>query len=502
MSANLSATTPAANDLSVIPARIPNQIGHLDMVADAGRSFTKMNPATGQRLCEVARSTRDDIELAVKKAKAAQPAWAATTVVRRGDILRQIALLMRAHRDEIARLVAMETGKSRKDALGETDAAIEMGFFVAGEGRRFYGQTTTSAVPNKSAMVVRQPLGVAGLIIAANTPIANVAWKAFPALLCGNAAILKAAEDTPLSAWAFGVLAREAGVPDGVYTTLHGFGEEAGAPLVEHPDVAIVSFTGSCEVGRWIAETAGRRLAKVCLELGGKNPLIVCDDADLANAVTWTLGSAFSNAGQRCAAGSRIIVFDGVYDRFKTLLVEATRKLKVGTADTDDYGPVINDEQMRNMLAAVARAKDTGAVVLTGGERLTGSQYGDGYFVSPTIVEHVGPNDEITRSELFGPITCLYRVRDFEEAIALANDSPFGLTAAIHTQNIHRAMTFIGRIQAGVAVVNGGTYGSEPHMPFGGLRQSGNGWREAGTQALDVYSDLKTVYINHNPNQV
>jgi len=472
------------------------------MMADVGRSFAKMNPATGRPLCEVARSTRDDVELAVKKAKAAQPAWAAMTVVRRGDILRQIALLMREHRDDIARLVAMETGKSRKDALGETDAAIEMGFFVAGEGRRFYGQTTTSAVPNKSAMVVRQPLGVAGLIIAANTPIANVAWKAFPALLCGNAAILKAAEDTPLSAWAFGLLARQAGVPDGVYTTLHGFGEEAGAPLVEHPDVAIVSFTGSCEVGRWIAETAGRRLAKVCLELGGKNPLIVCDDADLANAVTWAVGSAFSNAGQRCAAGSRIIVFDSVYDRFKSMLVEATRKLKVGTADTDDYGPVINEEQMRNMLAAVGRAKETGAAVLTGGERLTGSPYGDGYFVSPTIVEHVGPNDEITRSELFGPITCLYRVRDFEEAIALANDSPFGLTAAIHTQNIHRAMTFIGRIQAGVASVNGGTYGSEPHMPFGGLRQSGNGWREAGAQALDVYSDLKTVYINHNPNQV
>ena len=499
---NISPATPASGDLSVIPERIPNQIGHLETMADGARSFTKMNPATGQPLCEVARSTRADVDTAVRKAKAAQPAWAAMTVVRRGEILRQIALLMREHRDDIAALVAMETGKSRKDALGETDAAIEMGFFVAGEGRRFYGQTTTSAVPNKSAMVVRQPLGVAGLIIAANTPIANVAWKAFPALLCGNAAILKAAEDTPLSAWAFGVLARQAGVPDGVYTTLHGLGEEAGAPLVEHPDVAIVSFTGSCEVGRWIAETAGRRLAKVCLELGGKNPLIVCDDADLANAVTWTVGSAFSNAGQRCAAGSRIIVFDGVYDRFKTMLVEATRRLKVGTADTDDYGPVINEEQMRNMLAAVARAKDTGAVVLTGGERLTGSPYGDGYFVSPTIVEHVGPNDEITRSELFGPITCLYRVRDFEEAIALANDSPFGLTAAIHTQNINRAMTFIGRIQAGVASVNGGTYGSEPHMPFGGLRQSGNGWREAGTQALDVYSDLKTVYINHNPNNV
>jgi|SoiMethySBSTD1v2_1073268.scaffolds.fasta_scaffold326270_2 alpha-ketoglutaric semialdehyde dehydrogenase len=499
---NVSAATPSVSDLSAVPPRIPNQIGHLDTMADGGQSFTKMNPATGQPLCDVARSARADVEMAVRKAKAAQPAWAAMTVVRRGDILRQIALLMREHRDAIARLVSLETGKSRKDALGETDAAIEMGFFVAGEGRRFYGQTTTSAVPNKSAMIVRQPLGVAGLIIAANTPIANVAWKAFPALLCGNAAILKAAEDTPLSAWAFGLLARQAGVPDGVYTTLHGFGEEAGAPLVEHPDVAIVSFTGSCEVGRWIAETAGRRLAKVCLELGGKNPLIVCDDADLANAVTWAVGSAFSNAGQRCAAGSRIIVFDSVYDRFKSMLVEATRKLKVGTADTDDYGPVINEEQMRNMLAAVGRAKETGAAVLTGGERLTGSAYGDGYFVSPTIVEHVGPNDEITRSELFGPITCLYRVRDFEEAIALANDSPFGLTAAIHTQNIHRAMSFIGRIQAGVASVNGGTYGSEPHMPFGGLRQSGNGWREAGTQALDVYSDLKTVYITHNPSQV
>jgi acyl-CoA reductase-like NAD-dependent aldehyde dehydrogenase len=489
-------------DLAAVPAVIPNLIAGQDAPAADGRSFPKIDPATGQEICRVARSGASDVRLAVEAAKRAQPAWAATTVVKRGDILRQIAMLMRERREPIAELVARETGKSKKDALGETDAAIEMGFFVAGEGRRFYGQTTTSAVPNKAAMVVRQPLGVAGLIIAANTPIANVAWKAFPALLCGNSAILKAAEDTPLSAWAFGVLAREAGVPDGVYATIHGLGPEAGAPLVEHPDVAVISFTGSCEVGRWIAETAGRRLAKTCLELGGKNPLIVCDDADLENAVTWTLGSAFSNAGQRCAAGSRIIVFDAVYDRFKPMLVEATERLKLGTADTDDYGPVINEEQMTGMLAAIDRARTAGASVLTGGQRLTGEAYGGGYFVAPTIIEHVGPNDEISRSELFGPITCLYRVNDFEEAIALANDSPFGLTASIHTQNINRAMTFLDRIQSGVAVVNGGTYGSEPHMPFGGLRQSGNGWREAGTQALDVYSDLKTIYINHNPQQV
>jgi len=488
--------------LASVPAVIPNLIAGADALAIDGGTFSKVDPATGREICRVARSGAEDVRRAVDAARRAQPAWAAATVVKRGDILRQIALLMRERREQIAALVAYETGKSKKDALGETDAAIEMGFFVAGEGRRFYGQTTTSAVANKAAMVVRQPLGVAGLIIAANTPIANVAWKAFPALLCGNAAVLKAAEDTPLSAWAFGLLAREAGVPEGVYATIHGLGPEAGAPLVEHPDVAVVSFTGSCEVGRWIAETAGRRLAKTCLELGGKNPLIVCDDADLKNAVTWAIGSAFSNAGQRCAAGSRLIVFDGVYDRFRTMLVDAAQRLKVGTSDTDDYGPVINQEQMTSMLEAVERAKGAGASIVTGGHRLTGGSYGDGFFVAPTIIEHAGPNDEISRSELFGPITCLYRVGGFDEAIALANDSPFGLTASIHTRNLDRAMTFLGRIQAGVAVVNGGTYGSEPHMPFGGLRQSGNGWREAGAQALDVYSDLKSIYINHNPEAV
>jgi aldehyde dehydrogenase (NAD+) len=468
----------------------------------SGQTYDKKSPHDGTIIARVARGMSEDARLAVDTAVTAYDTWSRTPVVTRGELIRRATMLLLERRDRAAAIVSIETGKSRKDAAGEVGAAIEMGFFVAGEGRRFYGRTTTSAVPDRSAMTVRQPVGPAALIIAANTPIANVAWKAFPALLCGNAAVLKAAEDTPLSAWAFGVLAREAGVPDGVYTTLHGYGEEAGAPLVEHPEVALVSFTGSCEVGRWIAETAGRRLAKTCLELGGKNPLIVCDDADLQNAVKWTLGSAFSNAGQRCAAGSRIIVFDAVYEGFMRLLLDAVKALKVGTSDTDDFGPVINEAQMKSMLASVERARAAGAVVLAGGHRLSGQAYGDGYFVAPTIVELVGPNEEISRSELFGPITCVYRVKGFEEAIALANDSPFGLTASIHTQNLNRAMTFIARIQSGVAVVNGGTYGAEPHVPFGGLRQSGNGWREAGTQALDVYSDLKTIYINHSPDQV
>jgi aldehyde dehydrogenase (NAD+) len=351
-------------------------------------------------------------------------------------------------------------------------------------------------------MTVRQPLGVAGLIIAANTPIANVAWKVFPALLCGNTAVLKPSEDAPATAWAFARLAAKVGVPPGVLNVVHGLGEEAGAPLVESAGVDVISFTGSTSVGRWIQQTAGARLAKVCLELGGKNPLIVCDDADLEAAAEWAALSAFSNAGQRCAAGSRIIIFDTVYERFRDLLVERIRGLRIGCGDQDDYGPVINQQQLESVLEAVALAKRTGATVLTGGHRLTGPGYDGGFFIAPTLLEGAQAGDRVSQTELFGPVSCLYRVSDFESALALANDSPYGLTAAIHTADVHRAMDFTNRIRSGVAVVNGGTYGSEPHMPFGGLRASGNGWREAGTEALDVYSDWKTVYINHNPAAV
>jgi aldehyde dehydrogenase (NAD+) len=373
---------------------------------------------------------------------------------------------------------------------------------MAGEGRRFYGRTTTSAIKNKYAMTVRQPLGVAGLIIAANTPIANVAWKVFPALICGNSAVLKAAEDTPLTAWYFGKIAHESGLPSGVLNIIQGYGEEAGAPLVANSGVDVISFTGSTAVGRQIASIAGKRLAKVSLELGGKNPLIVCDDADLENAAKWVLLSAFSNAGQRCASGSRIIIFDTIYDQFRDMLVQRTEQLKIGPTENDDFGPVINQKQLDNMLAVVARAKESGAVILTGGSRLTDDAHRNGFYMAPTIIEQVGSHAEISTAELFGPITCLYRVKNFAEALHLANDSPYGLTACIHTRSIHRATEFTQKIQAGVAVVNAATYGSEPHMPFGGLRQSGNGSREPGTEALDVYSDLKDIYINIDPEKL
>ncbi len=438
----------------------------------------------------------EDVQKAVQVARRAQPAWADSTPVYRGDLLYDIAQAMRKQQEEIASIVSLETGMSFKQALGETGGAIAQGEFMAGEGRRLYGRTTTSAVPNKYAMVVRQPLGVAGLIIAANTPIANVAWKVFPALICGNAAVLKAAEDTPATGWIVGRIAKEVGLPPGVLNIIQGYGEEAGAPLVASPEVDVISFTGSTEVGRQIAEVAARRLAKVSLELGGKNPLVVCDDADLENAANWVLLSAFSNAGQRCASGSRIIIFDSIYEKFRNLLVERTEKLKVGPGDDDDFGPVINEVQLTNMLSAIDRAQQKGSVVLTGGHRLTDPAHVDGFYMAPTILENVDPQDEISTKEIFGPITCLYRVQDFAEALSLANDSPYGLTACIHTRSIHRAIEFTQKIQAGVAMVNAGTYGSEPHMPFGGLKQSGNGTREPGTEALDVYSDLKDIYIN------
>ncbi len=308
----------------MLPNQIPNWIGTQEQPTQTNEWFEKLNPANGQLLCKVARSRQVDIVQAIEAAKKAQPAWAETPAVQRGMILHKIVVGMQNRQSEIAAIVAAETGKSMKEALGETGGAIQCGLFYASEGQRLYGRTTTSGTANKYAMTIRQPIGVAGLIIAANTPIANVAWKVFPALICGNAAILKAAEDTPATAWIFGQIAKEAGLPDGVLSIMQGFGEEAGAPLVAHNDVGVISFTGSTEVGRIINRVAAERFARISLELGGKNPLVVCDDADLENAAKWVLLSAFSNAGQRCASTSRIIIFESVYEKFRDMLLEKT----------------------------------------------------------------------------------------------------------------------------------------------------------------------------------
>jgi aldehyde dehydrogenase (NAD+) len=450
--------------------------------ASAG-TFEKLRPADGTPLCRVARSGPEDAGAAVSAAVGAQPAWAARTPVERGELVREIAMALRVRREEAAEIVVAETGKPLPLALGEVDAAVEMGFFVAGEGRRLYGRTTTSAMPNRTVMATRRPVGVAALIVSFNTPLPNYAWKVFPAVFCGNTAVLKPSEHTPASAAFFGELCKEF-LPPGVLNVVQGLGTEAGPPLVESPRVDLVSFTGSAETGRWINERAGRRLAKVALELGGKNAFVVCDDADLDRALQSSLASAFSNAGQRCASASRIVVFDSVYDEFRGRLVEGARSYETG--------PVISEASLERILSALE-----GARVLTGGERLDRP----GWWLAPTVLEDVPPRADLSGTELFGPVTILYRVDDLEEAIALVNDSPYGLTAAIHTASLHRAMRFADAVEAGVVVVNGGTHGSEPHMGFGGVKQSGTGWREAGVEALDVYTDWKYVNLIADPGQ-
>jgi len=485
--------------VSAYPDFVPNLIGGAERAAEGGASIDILSPHTGARIGALAASGAADVDLAVQAARAAQGAWAATPGVRRGEILHAIANALEARRQELAEIVALEAGKRMPDALGEAGAAVQCARFFAGEGQRLFGRTMTSGMAHRWAMTVRRPCGVAALIVAANTPAPNFAWKVFPALICGNGVVLKPAEDTPASAWFMAKVAEEAGLPKGVLNVVQGLGTEVGPPLANHPDVDVVSFTGSTRVGREIAESAGRLLKKVSLELGGKNALVVCDDADLDNAVTWARASAFSNAGQRCAAASRLIVFDAVYDAFKDKLLAATRALKLGVGDDCDLGPVINARQLSNMCAAVERAKAAGARVLTGGERAGEPGLADGFYMQPTILEGVDPAAEVSGLELFGPITALYRVRGFEEALALADAAPYGLTAAIHTRDIDRALVFADRIKTGVATINGGTHGSEPHMPFGGFKDSGNGTREPGTEALDVYSELRDVYVNVRP---
>ena len=462
---------------------VQNLVGGRDTPARSGASFPKLSPADGALLCDVVRSGTADADAAVTAARAAQPAWAAVTAVERGRGLRDLALALQDVRDEAAELVVAETGKAAELALGEADAAVEMGFFVAGEGRRLYGKTTTSAMPHRTVMTVRQPVGVAALIVSFNTPFPNYAWKVFPAVLCGNGCVLKPSEHTPASAALFARLCNEV-LPPGVVNVVHGLGAEVGPALVESSDVDLVSFTGSAATGRWVNEHAARRLAKVCLELGGKNALVVCDDADLERAVEWSLASAFSNAGQRCAAASRIVVFDAVYDEFRDRFVAG--------AQTYETGPVISEESLQRILGAL-----DGANVLAGGERVDRP----GWWLAPTVVENVPRDAELSCTELFGPVAIVYRVRDLDDALELVNDSPYGLTSAIHTASLHRALRFADAVEAGVVVVNGGTHGSEPHMGFGGVKQSGTGWREAGVEALDVYSELKYVNLIADPSQ-
>lgn len=472
---------------------LTNWINSKTSDAKADNWLEKFNPHTGELLYNAYDSAVADTHEAISAAQEAYEGWSGLTPIHRGQVLMQIASVMRQNADALANCIATETGKPPRDAKGEISAAILQAEYFAGEGMRLYGRSLTSGMPGKYSHTIRQPLGVAGLIIPANTPMANIAWKTFPALICGNTVVLKASEDAPRTANLFAELTKAAGLPDGVFNVVHGRGEIAGAALVEDPRVAVISFTGSTNIGRLIAEKAGRRLARISLELGGKNPFIVCDDADLERAVDWAALSAFSNAGQRCAAGSRILVFGSIYEAFRERFVAKTRALTLGVADGCDLGPLINRRQQENILSAIKHAASEGGRILCGGNSPSDSALANGYYVEPTIIDELPLTAQLSSKEIFGPVATLHRVESLGEALRLANASEYGLTAAIHTKSVDRAMWFAQRIKAGVANINLGTYGSEPHMPFGGFGSSGNGTREPGVEALDVYSEIKNI---------
>jgi acyl-CoA reductase-like NAD-dependent aldehyde dehydrogenase len=484
------------------PSEIGHWIGDAETPLSAGSTLDKRCPIDDQVVARVSRGTRADVDRATEAAARASESWGALPAPKRGDILGRAAALLRANEQAFADIIRIETGKPWKNAAAEVGSSADLGLFMASEGSRFYGRTTTSPVLHRTVRTLRSPIGVCAAIMPFNSPLAGVAWKAFPALLCGNAVVAKSHELTPYTAVAFGRLLRDAGLPAGVYSVVQGLGAEVGMPLVCDSRVGLVSFTGSVATGKSVqAAVSGRPvLAKVCLELGGKNPLVVCDDADLTLAAEHAVASAFIDAGQRCAAGSRLIVFERVYEAFREAVVARAALVRVGSGPDDDCGPLISRESRDRVERAVDAAVKRGARVLTGGHAI--AELEPGYYMAPTIVENVSPDDPISQEELFGPVTCLYRARDFDHAIAMANATSFGLTGAVHTSNHHRAEEFVARYRAGLVSINGPTYGAGPHMPFGGMKNSGNGFREPGTEALDVYSEWKTVVVNHDPARV
>ena len=484
------------------PQHVPHWITDREVDASSGAAFEKRSPIDDRVIATVARGTANDVACAIDAASQAANAWGRLPAPRRGDVLGRAAALLRARERELAEIIQAETGKPWKNAAAEVASSADLATFMESEGSRFYGRTMTSPVPNRTVRTLRTPIGVCAAIMPFNSPLAGIAWKVFPALVCGNAVIAKSHEQTPYTAVAFGRLLQDAGLPVGVYGAVQGLGPEVGAALVQDDRVGLVSFTGSARTGKTIQQNVSARpvLAKVCLELGGKNPLVVCDDADVMLAAEHAVASAFIDAGQRCAAGSRLIVFDAIYDRFRAALLARASRVRVGSGTDDDCGPVISRDALDRLLRAVNGARARGGRVVCGGGRV--DTLAPGYYMQPTILEGVDPADEVSQVELFGPITCLYRVKDFDEAVALANATSYGLTGAIHTISTHRIEEFTARYRAGLVSINGPTYGAGPHMPFGGVKNSGNGFREPGTEALDVYCEWKTVVVNHDPAKV
>jgi alpha-ketoglutaric semialdehyde dehydrogenase len=468
--------------------------------AAAGDTFESVSPANGDTIGVFPRSRGADVDRAVAAAKEAYEEWRLVPAPRRGEILFRFAQLVADEKAELTDLMTREMGKVKAEAGGDVQEAIDMSYYMAGEGRRLFGQTTPSELRDKFNMSVRMPIGVVGVITPWNFPIAIPSWKIVPALVCGNTVVFKPATDTPLLGQRFVELLTEAGVPPGVVNVVHGGGGEVGDRLVRHPDVPVITITGSRETGVAVMKAGADELKRVHLELGGKNAIIVMDDADLDLAVEGIVWSAFGTSGQRCTAASRVIVHESVYERLQSKLVDAAERLRLGPGweDDTDVGPVINERALEKIDSYTQIGRDEGAKLLTGGEVANGDGLGKGFYYRPTIFGDAQPGMRIAQEEIFGPTTALIRVRDFDEAIRVANGVEFGLSSSIFTGDVNRAFRAMRDLDTGITYINAGTIGAEVHLPFGGTKHTGNGHREAGQAALDVFTEWKAIYVDYS----
>lgn len=476
-----------------------NFIGGRWVAAASGKTFAHSNPADRRDVVgEFQESSAEDVNAAVEAAVKACPGWRLTPAPKRGEILFHAAQELERRKEELAREMTREMGKVIAEARGDVQEAIDMAYYMAGEGRRLFGQTAPSELPSKHCMTLRVPLGVCALITPWNFPMAIPAWKSMPALISGNTIVMKPSPESPLSMLRLVEILESAGIPPGVVNCVTGSAPSVGASLVAHPDVRAVSFTGSTAVGREVAKQCANGLKRLALEMGGKNVILVMDDADLDLAVDGAVWGGFGTTGQRCTAASRIVVDRRVAGAFAAKLCERAQALKIGSGldPSVEMGPVISEHQLERIEEYVRIGQKEGAELLTGGARVRSGDFEHGLFYAPTVFGGCTPGMRIVQEEIFGPVVALIPCDGLEEAIAIGNDVVYGLSSAIYTRDINKAFRAMRDMETGIFYVNASTIGAETHLPFGGVKQTGNGHREAAAAALDFYTEWKTVYID------
>jgi acyl-CoA reductase-like NAD-dependent aldehyde dehydrogenase len=484
-----------------MPAEFKNYIDGQWCNAASGKRFENRNPANWEEvLGTFPDSGAEDIDCAVRSAAAAYDAWRLTPAPKRGEIIKRAGDLLVKYKEDLAREMTREMGKVLLESRGDVQEGIDTAYYAATEGRRLFGHTAPSELPDKFNLSIRQPLGVAGVITPWNFPMAIPTWKIFPALVCGNTVVFKPAEDTPATAVRFVEILLEAGLPEKVIQLVNGYGPSAGMPLVEHPELKLISFTGSTPVGKLISSVASKDLKRVSLELGGKNAQIVMPDADLDLALDGVLWGAFGTAGQRCTATSRLILHEAIHDKFLAMLIKRAEKLRLGNGldPATEVGPVINQKQFDRILSYLKTGKDEGAKVETGGERYTDGACKNGFFIRPTIFSNVDPQMRIAQEEIFGPVLVVIKIKTLDEAIRVLNNTKYGLSSSLYTRDVNAAFKAIRDIEAGLTYINGPTIGAEAHMPFGGVKETGNGHREGGWPVFEFFTEIKTVFVDYS----